>query len=169
MCPTNFRAGIIRELCIYDEKRIFEWRNHSEIRKWMCQRDEIDANKHHEWFISIKNNTKKPYIYEEGCVPLGYVCLDINISTKVAEWGFYVAPYATHGVGQRMCASLIEYAFNTIKLNKIYGRVLACNSRSIKLHYKLGFKLECCLREQVLYEGVYSDLLVFGLLRKEWK
>ncbi len=77
------------------------------------------------------------------------------------SWG---KGYATE-VGR----SVLQWAFDTLDLNRIQAETDTRNSASARVLEKLGFVREGTLREDCIVSGVVSDSRVFGLLRRDWE
>ena len=73
----------------------------------------------------------------------------------------------SRGYGTSTVRQLIEYAFRTLNLRKIYLRVLSDNLNAIKLYKKLGFIVEGELKSHVYKNGEYKNLLLMGLTRTD--
>jgi len=86
-----------------------------------------------------------------------------------AEIGYYLSADACgRGLATRACRSFVQYLFEQRGIHRIGLRVASDNTRSIRLAERLGFTCEGRLREADVFEGVRRDVVVFGLLRKEW-
>jgi RimJ/RimL family protein N-acetyltransferase len=85
---------------------------------------------------------------------MGY-CLDN------AAWG--------QGFATEAARALLEWAFETLELNRVQAATDARNAASARVLEKLGFMREGTLREDCIVDGVVSDSWVYGLLRREWK
>lgn len=73
------------------------------------------------------------------------------------------------GYGTEAGQLIIRYGFEQLGLHRIRSEVFSFNERSIRLHNRLGFTREGCLREAVYVNGKYHDEIYFGLIRKEWQ
>lgn len=62
----------------------------------------------------------------------------------------------------------LEYAFNQLKLHKLYCEVLAFNSAVINLHQKFGFTVEGIFREQHMHDSAFVDIYRLAILATEW-
>jgi len=87
------------------------------------------------------------------CAMLGY-CLD------ELAWG---QGFATEAAG-----ALLQWAFNTLDLNRVQSEADTRNAASARVLEKLGFSSEGTLRENCIVDGEVSDSWVYGLLRREW-
>ena len=63
---------------------------------------------------------------------------------------------------------LLKYCFEDLELNKVEFRVDFKNIKSQNLIKKIGAKFDGNLRKDVKVKGVYSDSLVFSILKEEW-
>ncbi|MEV8533176.1 GNAT family protein [Streptomyces sp. NPDC051211] len=85
---------------------------------------------------------------------LGY-CLDD------AMWG--------HGYATEAAHALLQWAFDTLDLNRVQAETDTRNVASARVLEKIGFVREGTLREDCVVNGEVSDSWVFGLLRREWR
>jgi len=84
---------------------------------------------------------------------LGY-CLDES------AWG--------HGFATEAASALLEWAFDTLDLNRVQSETDTRNVASSRVLEKLGFVREGTLREDCIVDGEISDSWVYGLLRRDW-
>jgi RimJ/RimL family protein N-acetyltransferase len=77
-----------------------------------------------------------------------------------ASWG--------HGYATEAARSLLQWAFDTLDLNRIQAETDTRNRASARVLEKLGFVLEGELREDCVVNGDVSNSFVYGLLRREW-
>src|SRR3954447_5761462 len=85
---------------------------------------------------------------------LGY-CLDD------AAWG--------HGFATEAAHALLQWAFDTLDLNRVQAETDTRNVASARVLEKNGFMREGTLREDCVVNGEKSDSWVFGLIRREWR
>jgi RimJ/RimL family protein N-acetyltransferase len=85
---------------------------------------------------------------------LGY-CLDD------AAWG--------HGYATEAVRALLQWAFDTLDLNRVQAETDTRNVASARVLEKVGFLCEGTLREDCVVNGEVSDSWVFGLIRREWR
>jgi RimJ/RimL family protein N-acetyltransferase len=83
---------------------------------------------------------------------MGY-CLD------AAAWG---QGFATEAAG-----AVLQWAFDTLDLNRVQAETDTRNIASSRVLEKLGFVREGTLREDCIVDGDVSDSWVYGLLRRE--
>jgi RimJ/RimL family protein N-acetyltransferase len=68
------------------------------------------------------------------------------------------------GYGKEATLAWIQYGKNRLKLKKIYLNTIDTNIRNIKINEDLGFKVEGILRNEILIDQTYRDVLRMGLL-----
>jgi len=100
--------------------------------------------------------------------PIGSVAfLDYDPAQHKAELRKLIGEADQRGKGLAKEASMlwIRYGLGTLGLHKIYLSTLHTNSRNVRLNEELGFRTEGILRNEVLIDGVYHDVLRMGLSR----
>lgn len=125
--------------------------------------------------------------YEESCVSMSD-CLRLAVTTLDGELigetalrnidyrsgnaDFTIAignkEYWGHGYGSDATRTLMAYAFDQLNLYRINLYVHAFNERAIRAYEKCGFQIEGRLREAQYMDGHRSDVLMMGLLRREF-
>lgn len=154
----------LRQLDEKDLELIRAWRNHPDIRRVMYTQHEISSQEHVSWFKAASTNSSRHLlIFEIDAQPLGFVNILELENSNVANWGFYTSPIAPKGTGRKIGKAAISYAFDTRKLRKLCGQVLASNERSIRLHTNLGFQCEDILRQHHFDGHKYHDVICFCL------
>jgi len=94
------------------------------------------------------------------------VMIQTDIYRKNAELGYWLAePYWGNGIISRAIPLIVEKAFQTFDINRVYATPFATNNASQKVLEKAGFKLEACHEKKVFRDGEYIDELVYVLLR----
>jgi [ribosomal protein S5]-alanine N-acetyltransferase len=78
-----------------------------------------------------------------------------------AAWG--------HGYATEAVRALLEWAFDTLDLNRVQAETDTRNAASARVLEKLGFVREGTLREDCVVNGDVSDSWVFGLIRRQWR
>ena len=164
MDKTKIRK--LNELDLYD---ILKWRNNNTVNMYMYTRHQISEKEHLKWY---ENNSKKEHIhlliYENDKNPMGFIKFNTRAINNTAEWGFYMNPDAPKGEGSKMGITALNYAFNDIKLQEIYGECYTLNTRSMHFHTKLGFMKE---REYVRTGESnikYKHVTIFRISKTEW-
>lgn len=76
-----------------------------------------------------------------------------------AAWG--------HGYATEGARALVQWAYDTLELNRVQAEADTRNAASGRVLEKLGFVLEGTLREDCIVNGEVSDSWVYGLLERD--
>jgi ribosomal-protein-alanine N-acetyltransferase len=87
------------------------------------------------------------------------------------EIGFMVGrPFWGRGLAAEALTALIEHCFGPLEMMRIEATVQPENARAIALLERLGFRFEGGpLRRRLRIGDETRDLLIYGLLREEWR
>jgi UDP-4-amino-4,6-dideoxy-N-acetyl-beta-L-altrosamine N-acetyltransferase len=137
------------ELCNYvnlnsEEKNlVLRMRNHSEIKKWMYNQNNISEIEHSVFFANLKNDVnKKYYLVKNNKKILGSVNFSKIHLNNSAELGLYVNPFLRReGIGRVLDTVSSYYAFKELGVNKLKLEVFSNNERAISFYKKCGFEL----------------------------
>jgi RimJ/RimL family protein N-acetyltransferase len=102
---------------------------------------------------------------------VGWVNLFIS-SHQHGTFSFSVSIYREYqrkGYAEDAVRILLRYGFHELRMQKCNSGCLAFNEGSIRLHEKLGFKQEACIRRNYYIHGQYHDDLLWGVLREEFE
>jgi UDP-4-amino-4,6-dideoxy-N-acetyl-beta-L-altrosamine N-acetyltransferase len=161
----------LREITKDDLETMLDWRNHPSIRRSMFSQSIIEFEQHTAWFNreSKKDNSEWFLFVDEQGTPSGVVYfIDMDRTANHAFWGFYAAPEAPPGTGVRMAKEALDYFFLKLGFCKVNAEVLESNERSQRFHRKLGFQIEGVFRKHFWINGLYQDVVRYGLLKSEW-
>lgn len=159
----------VRRMCANDLEFVLRWRNHPDIRRFMLSQHEITFVEHQAWFEhASRDETRALLLIEEKGQPIGCVVYSGAKKNSTAEWSFYSAPGSPAGTGTRICSVALDFAFSELGVHKVSGQVIDFNHASVRIHKRLRFIQEGNLREHILINDSYHDLLCFGILSSEW-
>lgn len=77
-------------------------------------------------------------------------------------------PYQRRGYASEAITLVLRYYFLERRYQKVTVEVFSFNTASIRLHERLGFKLEGRLRRMVYTGGKYYDALMYGQTAEEF-
>lgn len=77
--------------------------------------------------------------------------------------------YQGKGYGEEATRLLLHFAFAELNLHRVQLTVFRYNERAVRLYERLGFVLEGTYREYLHRDGARHDMLLYGLLRREWE
>lgn len=108
-------------------------------------------------------------VHKEENDVIGAICVGFNRKFDHGELAYWVGKkYKNNGYCTEAAKGIVKYAFEELKLNRIYARYLGKNPASGKVMEKLGMKYEGILRQHVKKSGQYEDLVYYGLLKDEF-
>lgn len=101
-----------------------------------------------------------------GCISLQ----GVDWFNSQASIGYYlIEKMQGKGIITRGIQAVISYAFFKLGLNRIEVRCGRNNFKSQAIPEKFGFKKEGIIRDGEFLNGRYHDLIVYGLLSREWQ
>lgn len=77
-------------------------------------------------------------------------------------------PYWGKGYAREAISIVLRYYFRELRYQKVSIMIYSFNERSIRLHERLGFKLEGRIRRMVYTNGTFYDELFFGMIIEEF-
>lgn len=94
----------------------------------------------------------------------------IRLDHRNAHIGYWIArSHWGSGYASEAASLLIAAGFRELGLHRVHTGVLPDNPRSIRVLRRLGFRTEGRARQDCLVDGRYRDLILFGLVRKEFR
>lgn len=103
---------------------------------------------------------------------IGFVVLfNLKWRNQTAELAIGIGSkaYRGKGYGRDSLVLILNYAFSELCLRRVSLTVLEYNTRAIRAYERVGFQREGAHRQAVCREGQSFDLLLYGILRDEWK
>jgi len=89
---------------------------------------------------------------------------------RKVEIGYWLGQsFQGQGIVTDACRVVVTHMFRELDLNRVEIHCAVKNGKSAAIPKRLGFTLEGTLREGILVQGRFHDLLVFGMLKREWK
>jgi len=90
-----------------------------------------------------------------------YRSASLGYCLNQAAWG--------HGYATEAASVLLQWAFDTLDLNRVQAETDTRNAASARVLEKLNFRREGTLREDCVVNGEVSDSWVYGLIRRQWR
>jgi len=102
---------------------------------------------------------------------LGYFLLwNFNHKHARAEIGYALLPENWgNGYMKETFATMLPFAFKTLKLHRLEANINPYNTRSEQLLNASGFKKEAHFKEHYLFNGKFLDSVIYSLLEKNLK
>jgi UDP-4-amino-4,6-dideoxy-N-acetyl-beta-L-altrosamine N-acetyltransferase len=155
-------------------KKIVYWRNHPSTMACFYSSVPLTLETHMEVFREITSNPTEIYlgIFTDEEFPqfIGTVGLvHIDLKNRRAEYGRLVLDHerpvgslARAVRGKNIDAVIVDLAFNQMRLHRLYAEVLANNPKVVKMHLLMGFQEEGLLKQHVLKDGEWQDVVIIG-------
>ncbi|ABR31666.1 acetyltransferase [Thermosipho melanesiensis] len=127
-----------------------------------------------KWYEEINPHSEKSYSFAIELKEIeeyigGCGIFNINWKNSFCEVGIFLGPeYLSKGYGAEAMKLLVNFIFTEMNLNKVRLSVFSFNKRAIRSYEKVGFKKEGVLREEIYRDGKYWDVIVMGILKREW-
>ncbi|MCC6890147.1 MAG: GNAT family N-acetyltransferase [Hyphomicrobiales bacterium] len=87
---------------------------------------------------------------------------------QAASLGYWMgAPYARQGYMSAAVATILPFAFGTLRLHRVEAACLPSNVASIRLLERAGFQREGYARQYLCINAVWEDHLLFARLRDD--
>lgn len=94
------------------------------------------------------------------------VHLQTDIMCKNAELGYWLGEkYWGKGIVSKAILQVIDFAFKTYDIKRIYARPFGNNTASQHVLEKCGFKLEARIEKNIFKNGEYLDELIYAFRR----
>jgi [ribosomal protein S5]-alanine N-acetyltransferase len=123
------------------------------------------------WFDIVKKlpvNTSFAIDYEGKAVGGIGIHLLEDVHKHSAEIGYWLGEdYWNRGITTEAVRRITSFAFDNFDINRIFARVFEWNQSSAKVLEKNNYRLEGRLRQSIYKDGVFTDELVYGLLRTD--
>jgi len=164
----------LRPLAETDLERTHKWVNSPEIVDAMSLRGPISREQQQKWFEALARDQSKVVFaicWKASDEHIGNVSLrDIDKVNRNAMFSIFIAHenYRGRGAGSEATRLILDYAFHSLKLHKVYLRAISTNQAAIGMYRKLGFVEEGCLREHEYHRRKYVDNILLGILAHEW-
>jgi len=92
-------------------------------------------------------------------------------TNRSAEFGIFIGDKSRwdKGYGTEVLQLILQHAFDTLNLNRVYLRVLATSARAKRSYEKAGLVSEGTMRQARFRHGQYIDVHIMSILRSEWR
>lgn len=86
--------------------------------------------------------------------------MELGYILERSHWG--------RGLGLEAVRRLLDYAFETTDVERIFAPIFAANSRSRRMAEKAGLTLDGVLRSALAFRGRRRDEAIYSMLRSDW-
>jgi len=168
----NGKISRLRPITVDDAEITLKWRL-SERAK-LLQRGANTIKEQKRWIAAKLKTNELNFIIEYKGKPVGMIALhDISHVHRSIQMGRLLIG-EEEWIGKAPVAfevdlMLCDYAFDVLKMHKIYGDVMEDNLGMLKTRFYLGYKKDGVLRDHYIYDGVYKNTVAVSLLENEYR
>jgi len=180
---TVFREGkriYLRPPFTDDVHHLVKWFNDYRITRFLSCRLPVSEAEERAWVDGLQNNLDQLISFiivlkggkPVSDRPIGTIQLhQIDRESGTALKGVAIGESEcwNHGYGTEANMLLLEFAFNTLNLRKVYSHVLSTNEGNLACNTKCGFVHEATLSRHHFREGEYVDELIFAVYADTWR
>jgi spore coat polysaccharide biosynthesis protein SpsF len=143
---------LLRQAQISDSRKIFDLRNHPQVRRYSHNINEIDFDVHQDWFEkALSDKSKHILIAQRESDFIGIVRFDLIGNDYLLSWS--VSPeFQGRGFGK----SMLCIASRTINGN-FKAEIKKNNIASIKIAEFIGMKLTKQINDILYYQNDYQQ------------
>lgn len=127
------------------------------------------------WFTMIEDGFQKKNAYifaiRESQIGklIGAIGLHIDLGNNKAEVGYWIGEnFRNKGYVTEALQEVLKFGFETINLNKIFASHFPHNPASGKVLLKNNFIEEGILKQEILKNGKFLDLIRYSILKENW-
>lgn len=161
----------LRDFAEKDIENKVNWINDSRNNEFLHYELPLEYEKTLAWFKGRNLERRNDFVIEYEGHPVGLIgLLNIDYENQKAEYYVSMGDVLCKGKGIATNASylLLQHAFETLKLNKIYLNVDYDNVIARRMYDKVGFKEEGIFREDLLRRGKLIDRVRYAYFKKDW-
>ncbi len=182
----------IRKLRIFDARDVYINIRDKEIGKWTLAPSRSYPENVFGWFLrrtvsfvrrvlrfvgevlrptNTRGEFKLAIVLKESARVIGIVTIaKIDRHSKSAEIGFWIGKkHWERGLATEAVRLALKFAFNELKLHRIYAITFEKHIGARKVMEKCGFKLEGVMREAALKDNERHNILNYGILISEYE
>ena len=151
-----------------DLETLRQARNRPDVARFYESKTPITQPQQEAWFDRVSSDDRAHYFVAETGEGefLGSANVkNINWVHRHGDYGLYIVPAERRNplVAVEAAVLVLDYAFDALNLHKVFGNIMACNSRSLAFNEGLGFEREGVLKEHAWHEGAWVDLVQVAL------
>ena len=162
---------ILREVTYKDVDRIVSWRNDKNLGKFLGT-EKLTKKKQCEFLKHYFERDNDFYFIAEMIAyskPIGTVAIfDIDYASKRAEFGRLLVLNNCRMFSFEISYLALKFAFETLKLHKVYGGVQKENIKALRFDLSLGFHKEGILKEHWWNGQKLDDVILAAMFEDDY-
>lgn len=155
----------LRPITVEDTDDIIRWRNSEAVRPFFIYQKPFTREGHLNWLKTmIESGKGYQFIVcrKEDDKPIGSTYLrDYDSESRKAEYGVFLGEEKEKGkgIGKEILGLTLQFAFEELKLHKVFARAFADNMPSVHSFLNCGFEQEAYLKDEEYVNGEYRDIV----------
>jgi RimJ/RimL family protein N-acetyltransferase len=158
----------LRPVNAADLDQVMDWINDPSVTQFLAVgRVPVTRDEEQKWLSERPANERRMTVESLSGEYLGAAGLHaIDFIDRNAELGMVISSEKNwgKGYGRETLHLLVEFAFQSLSLHRLYLRVYAHNDRALHLYERAGFSQEGVDREAHFHGGRWHDVIRMGLL-----
>ena len=162
---------VLREISDEDTQQIVQWRNDPDLGAFLggkpltCEEHRSFLKAYFDWendyyFVAQMKETKEL---------IGTVAIySVDLVGRNAEFGRLIIDPKYKLLAFEMSYMSLRFAFEELKLHKVYCQVQAPNTRALKFDYSLGFQQEGLLKEHFRSGESFNDVFFLSMFQENF-
>ena len=169
--PIETQRLRLRRFTLDDVPALHAIQSHEDVTRWLLwgPRSEQDVREGIDRYNAIPPDAGVMLAIEHEGALIGTVNLDVG-DHRQGEIGYVLHPdHHGRGFATEATAALLELAFDTYRLHRVYGRLEPRNEASARVLERLGMRREAHLIENELVRGEWQSEAIYAVLDREWR
>lgn len=151
----------VRKFTKEDIPNKVRWINNPDNNAFLHYNIPLNISDTEKWFEGIKDKPNRyDYVICADSVPVGLIGL-LNVDNINRKAEFYISmgepSYKELGIGYASTKLILNFAFNELRLNKVYLNVDSKNLPACKLYEKVGFICEGEFLKDLWHHNEFID------------
>lgn len=166
----------LRRLMVSDALDMFEYSKNPEVTRYLTWDAHPDVMYTREYLQYLGTHYNVGDFFDWGVIltsedkmigTCGFTRFDYNNNS--GEIGYVINPaYRGQGIADEAVRTVMQFGFETLKLNRIEAKFMEGNTASLRVMEKTGMQLEGYHRSAMLIKGGYRTIGVCAILRDEY-
>lgn len=149
------------------------WINNPSNNRFLHYHLPLTVEKTSEWYEKIKNSDNRiDAVIEYSGMPVGIIGL-LNVDDVNRKAEYYICmgdeKFKGKGIAKKATLLLLDYAFDVLKLNRVYLYTEEENIHAQKLFKYVGFRREGLIKHDLIFEMRYVNRYIYGLTKEDFK
>lgn len=171
LTTKNIRLRAIEE---EDLATLVKWKSDPGINQYFHEYRPLSLRNQKDWYEKQLNNSAELNLVamtHDGSLigTAGLVSIDAR-SRKAVLSRILIGEHSNRnlGMGSQIQLLMMQYAYDHLNLNKLYGEVLSSNMAALTFYKGFGFVEEGIFRNHVYKNGEYQDVVALACFKDDY-